>query len=213
MLVIGITGGIGSGKSLVTSILKDKFGAGIIDTDTVAKELMKPGGRGYINVVNAFGDEILSENGTIDNKKLSDIVFNDSRKLALLDSLTHPLVSDNVDLMILMNRQEEFAYTAVETALLIEAGYAKKCDRIWYVYADRETRLKRLAESRGMDRDKAEAVISKQASEDAFRNIADDVIDNSGTPESTELQIKGILDRYTKDRCKLKTGRKMVDFE
>ena len=212
MLVIGITGGIGSGKSLITDIMKNEHGARIIDTDTVAHELMEPGMPSYNGIVKAFGGDILDENKSIDREKLGGIVFGDKEKLKLLDDITHPAVRDEVEKRIEIYRAEGAPYTLVETALLIEAGYSEFCDRVWYVHADREIRFKRLYESRGMDKEKAVSIMEKQQKEDAFIKISDDVIENSTTKGEVKKQIEKILDKYVCLRGKMKTGRKIVNF-
>jgi len=213
MLVIGITGGIGSGKSFVPKVLNEEYGACIIDTDTVAHELMEPDGIVYSQVIDAFGDGILSEEGLIDRRKLASIIFTDKKKQNLINSIVHPAVSNEVDRRIAIYRAQNVKYTAIETALLIEAGYKKKCDRVWYIYADEKSRLKRLGDTRGMDPKRARDVFDKQKSEAEFREIADDVIDNSRDEEFTKKQINDILNKYINEREKLFTGKKMVEFK
>ena len=141
MKVIGITGGIGSGKSLVARIMQDKYGARYIDTDQIAREQMEPGGASYDGVVQYFGREILLEDGRIDRTKLAQIVFEQKDKLQKLNELTHPQV------LIAVNNEIETAkaegnvpYVLIETALMIEAGSDYICDQVWYVHAPEERR-------------------------------------------------------------------------
>ena len=195
-MVIGITGGIGSGKSVVTSLLRDKFGAAIIDTDTIGHEVMEIGKSAYKKVVKAFGDKVLAEDGSIDRKKLGSLVFDNRELLCKLNDIIHPAVEVEVDKRIAEFIKKNYKYIALETALLIKVGYNIKCDKIWFVYADKDVRLKRLYDYRGMDKEKAIKIFESQSSEEEFREIADDVIDNSGSEPGTEIQIKNILESY-----------------
>lgn len=195
-MVIGITGGIGSGKSVVTSLLRDKFGAAVIDTDTIGHEVMEIGKSAYKKVVKAFGYKVLVEDGSIDRKKLGNLVFENKELLSKLNSIIHPAVEMEVDKRIDEFIKKNYKYIALETALLIKVGYNIKCDKIWFVYADKDVRLKRLYDYRGMDREKAIKIFESQSSEEEFREIADDVIDNSGSEPETEIQIKNILESY-----------------
>lgn len=195
-MVIGITGGIGSGKSVVTSLLRDKFGAAVIDTDTIGHEVMEIGKSAYKKVVKAFGYKVLAEDGSIDRKKLGNLVFENKELLPKLNSIIHPAVEMEVDKRIDEFIKKNYKYIALETALLIKVGYNIKCDKIWFVYADKDIRLKRLYDYRGMDREKAIKIFESQSSEEEFREIADDVIDNSGSEPETEIQIKNILESY-----------------
>lgn len=195
-MVIGITGGIGSGKSVVTSLLRDKFGVAVIDTDTIGHEVMEIGKSAYKKVVKAFGYKVLAEDGSINRKKLGNLVFENKELLSKLNSIIHPAVEMEVDKRIDEFIKKNYKYIALETALLIKVGYNIKCDKIWFVYADKDVRLKRLYDYRGMDREKAIKIFESQSSEEEFREIADDVIDNSGSEPETEIQIKNILESY-----------------
>ena len=193
-MVIGITGGIGSGKSVVTSLLKEKFGAAVIDTDRVGHEVSEKGRPAYVKIVETFGNTILTEDGSIDRKKLGSLVFSNKELLQKLNDIVHPVVEAEVDRRIAEFTKKNYKYIALETALLIKVGYNRKCDKIWFIYADEETRLKRLYINRSMEREKAVKIFESQNSEKEFRETADDVIDNSGTEEEVEVQIKNILE-------------------
>ena len=162
-MVIGITGGIGSGKSLVTKLLQAKFGAAVIDTDTVGHEVMEIGTKAYYEIVDVFGKEVPAVEAEVD-KRIEDFI------------------------------KKNYKYIALETALLIKVGYNRKCDKVWYVYADKDVRLKRLYYNRGLDRVKTAKIIDNQNSDEEYRKVADEVIDNSGTEEETLAQIKNILE-------------------
>jgi len=195
-LVIGITGGIGSGKSVVTSLLRDKFDAAVIDTDTIGHEVMEIGKSAYKKVVEIFGNKVIAEDGSIDRKKLGSLVFDNRELLCKLNDIIHPAVEAEVDKRIAEFTQKKYKYIALETALLIKVGYNRKCDKVWFVYADKDIRLKRLYDNRGIDKGKAGKIFESQNTEEEFRQIADDVIDNSGSEAETEIQIKNILESY-----------------
>jgi dephospho-coA kinase len=195
-LVIGITGGIGSGKSVVTSLLRDKFDAAVIDTDTIGHEVMEIGKSAYKKVVEIFGNKVIAEDGSIDRKKLGSLVFDNRELLCKLNDIIHPAVEAEVDKRIAEFTQKKYKYIALETALLIKVGYNRKCDKVWFVYADKDIRLKRLYDNRGIYKGKAGKIFESQNTEEEFRQIADDVIDNSGSEAETEIQIKNILESY-----------------
>lgn len=195
-MVIGITGGIGSGKSAVTSLLRDKFDAAVIDTDTIGHEVMEIGKSAYKKVVEIFGNKVIAEDGSIDRKKLGSLVFDNQKLLCKLNDIIHPAVEAEVDKRIAEFTKKKYKYIALETALLIKVGYNRKCDKVWFVYTDKDIRLKRLHDNRGIDKEKAGKIFESQNSEEEFRQIADDVIDNSGSELETEIQIKNILESY-----------------
>ena len=195
-MVIGITGGIGSGKSVVTSLLRDKFDAAVIDTDTIGHEVMEIGKSAYKKVVEIFGNKVIAEDGSIDRKKLGSLVFDNQKLLCKLNNIIHPAVEAEVDKRIAEFTKKKYKYIALETALLIKVGYNRKCDKVWFVYADKDIRLKRLYDNRGIGKEKAGKIFESQNTEEEFRQIADDVIDNSGSEAETEIQIKNILESY-----------------
>jgi len=194
MKVIGITGGIGSGKSLVANLLKDNYGAHILNTDRIAKEQMEVGGASYELVVDFFGKEILSEDKTINRSKLAEIVFHDKDKLLKLNELTHPKVLAEVQEEILsLKRQGNIPYLIIETALMIESGYDATCDEVWYVYASEEDRRKRLKEDRDYSDEKINSIFASQSSAVAFRKKFNKVIENTGDIGSLKQQVEKLL--------------------
>lgn len=196
-MVIGITGGVGCGKSTVLTILNEKYSAYIIDADKTAHKLMEPDGTAYRNITEYFGKDIMTDNGFIDRKKLGQIVFNNKAKLEKLNSFVHPAVKLAItDEIELAKAKEDDLIIAVEAALFIEAGYMDICDELWYIYTDNEVRIKRIMETRGYTRTKAESIIANQLSEEEFRKYANVVIDNSFTIENTQMQIKERLSSY-----------------
>jgi dephospho-CoA kinase len=194
MKVLGITGGIGSGKTLVLNILKENYNAEIIEADRLGHELMEPGRAVYNNVVSYFGRDILGKDDTIDRKKLGDIVFHDKDKLALLNSISHPLVKEEIVRRIEEQKDAGKKLFVIEAALLIQDGYKSICDKMCYVYADLDVRISRLCEYRGFTQERAQAVIDSQESEAFYLEACDYKIDNSGSLENTKKDLKHILD-------------------
>lgn len=211
---LGITGGVGCGKSAVLNILEKEYDAYVIQADIVAHQLMEPGQISYQAIVEHFGQKILSADGRIDRKALGAIVFSDEKKLALLNSLTHPAVKEEikkrihmcqldaidrelVDQMFLFDHtassahtlKEQEAFVVIEAALLLEDHYDEICDEIWYIYADKEVRFQRLAASRGYTREKSQSMMDNQMSEEELRRRCQVVIDNSGTLEETKAAL------------------------
>ncbi len=193
MRVIGITGGIGTGKSSVLKILNEQYDAYIVETDKLAHQLMEPGQPIYEHVVSAFGDEILSQDGTIRRDVLGSIVFNDKQKLQQLNCIVHPAVKEFIIHDIEEKRKKQVLYYVVEAALLIEDGYKSICDELWYVYSSKEVRIERLLHGRGKDRERWLRVIENQSSEEFYRQHCDVVLDNNGSVENVSRAIKELL--------------------
>ncbi len=194
MKVIGITGGVGCGKSLVLDLIKDNFNAYIVKADDVSRNILDKDTAGYFRVVEIFGDGILQDDKTIDRAKLAEIVFNSKNKLMVLNSIVHPLVKSKIIEEIGEVRcQDQYDYFIVEAALLFEDHYEIFCDETWYIYADIATRKERLKNSRGYSEDKCDSIIRNQMTEDEFRMRCDKILDNSGSMEETLAQLKKIL--------------------
>ena len=194
MKIIGITGGIGTGKSTILRILKETYDAYIIETDKLAHRLMEPGESAYNKIVDYFGKEILQDNLFIDRGKLGQIVFRDEEKLQRLNAIVHPAVKEYILKDIEEKRQKEsISYYVIEAALLIEDGYKLICDELWYIYTEQAVRLERLLKSRGGNKDKWLQVIQNQASDAFYREHCDVVIDNGNEVEITFETIKELL--------------------
>lgn len=192
--VIGITGGVGSGKSVVLSMLEKDFGAAVIQADLVARELMELGQSCYLRAVESFGEAILAGDGAIDRKALAALVFDNPPLLEKLNNLTHPEVKKEIIQRIEHIREQgQASCIALEAALLIEDGYQTMLDSLWYIYADHATRLRRLSENRGYSREKSLSIMKNQLDEQEFRRQCDVVIDNSrGLDELHEQLEKNI---------------------
>lgn len=191
MRVIGITGGVGCGKSTVLGLIKQYYNAYIIMADDIGRELMEPGRSAYNSIVDLFGSGILQNDGHIDRAKLSDIVFNNSNKLMVLNSIVHPLVKKYIIEDIADKHcKGTYDYYFVEAALLIEDHYDVICDELWYIYADEEVRIKRLTESRGYTKEKCRSIFKNQLSDADFKKHCSVIIDNGKDMENTLSQIK-----------------------
>lgn len=195
MKVIGITGGVGSGKSRILSFMETEYGAVVCEADKTAWALQEPGQSSYEKIVDHFGTEILHDDGTINRKLLGAIVFSDPSELEVLNRITHPAVKAQVRAQIAEERAKGTALFVVEAALLLEDNYDEVCDELWYIYTDEQIRRVRLKESRGYSDEKIDAMILAQASEEMYRKGCQVVIDNSGTFEDTCLQIKEVVNR------------------
>lgn len=190
MKIIGITGGVGAGKSTVLDYLREQFHAYVIQADQVGHQVMEPGEICYSQVIALFGEHILKKDKTIDRKAVSDVVFGNEEKLKKLNGIIHPAVRQSVLEEIQLQKEKKTAIVVVEAALLLEEHYEKFCDKVWYVHTDREIRISRLMENRGYSREKSESIISSQAPDEYFAKHADYIIWNNGDIKDTWLQVE-----------------------
>ncbi|MEU4510298.1 dephospho-CoA kinase [Nonomuraea wenchangensis] len=191
MLKIGLTGGIGSGKSEVSRRLA-AHGAVVIDADKIAREVVEPGTAGLARVVAAFGEEVLRPDGALDREKLGSIVFADSQKLAVLNGIVHPLVGERV--AQLQADAPGDAVVVYDVPLLVENKLAPMYDVVIVVDAADEVRIRRLAEHRGMAETDAKARIAAQASREERLAVADIVIANEGALEELDARVAEVWD-------------------
>lgn len=187
--VIGVTGGVGAGKSTVLHILKEEFYAHVIMADEIGRALMEPGQVCFGQIVEAFGRDIVRADGTLDREKLSELVFQEQEKLGRLNGIVHPQVKQAVRQEIDRAVKEGIELVVIEAALLIEAGYRDICDELWYIYVPAQERVKRLYENRGYSEIKSYAVMSNQLSDSQFRRGCDFLVDNGRSLEETRGQI------------------------
>lgn len=198
LLFIGITGGIGAGKTEILSYIGRHYKCEIYLADQVAHEVKKPGTECYRALVDLLGREILSSDGQIDKGRMAEKIFADSPLLEKVNGMIHPAVK-----MYLLEHlekaraEEETELFFVEAALLIECGYGQLVDEMWYIYADENVRRARLKQSRGYSEEKIESIMSKQLSEQKFRENCDFIIDNSGTLADSYRQIDRKLEAFT----------------
>lgn len=189
MRVIGLTGGIASGKSTVARML-EKLGAVIIDADQLAREVVMPGTPAYRAIVDAFGSGILNPDLTIDRRELGRLVFADAAARKRLEKITHPAIGMRAEERLAELRRAGLPAVFYMAALLVEAGVTSRVDEIWVVYVDRETQVARLMERDGYSREGALGRIAAQMPIEEKKKLGDVVIDNMGTPDETERQVK-----------------------
>ena len=189
MKVIGLTGGIGSGKSTVSQFLAE-LGAVVIDTDKVGHEALKPGGEAWQQVVNAFGEEIATPPGDIDRRKLGEIVFNDAEALAQLNRIVHPRIYDMVRDQLEEYRQEGVGVLVLEVPLLVEAGWTSLVDEVWVTVASEATVLKRIKERTGLSEQESLARIRSQLPLEERISHADVAIDTDCSLDGLKAEIK-----------------------
>ena len=195
MKVLGITGGVGAGKSTVLGYLADRYGVRVIEADRVAHLLQQPGGGCYDAIVNCFGREILYPDGKINREILGKIVYANQDQLKVLNQIVHPAVKTCIIEAIAQERKRgAVPFVTIEAALLLEDGYDRICDEIWYIYADEKVRTKRLQSSRSYSLEKIRSVMANQRDEAGYRSGCKLVIDNSSDfVENTYEQIdKGL---------------------
>lgn len=175
--IIGVTGGIGSGKSRLVSYAARNYPVRVIEADEVGKELMEPGKTVYLALVAEYGDRILKEDGTLDREALSAICFENPETQKKVNEIEHPLIQAEIEKRIRYTRKP---FVLLEAALLIEGGLAAICDEVVYVYSSPKARIRRLSKSRGYSEEKTRKIIDLQLSDEEFRKYATFVIDNSG---------------------------------
>jgi dephospho-CoA kinase len=198
VLRIGLTGGIGSGKSTVSALLAAR-GAVIVDSDRIAREVLEPGTPGLARVVDEFGDGVLAADGSLDRAELAAVVFADPDARRRLDGIVHPLVRARATELAAAAPPD--AVVVHDVPLLVETGQASSYDLVLVVEADPETRVSRLVQ-RGLTAEDARARMAAQASDEQRRAVADVLLDNSGTPEHLAEQI----DRFWAERVVPVTG-------
>ncbi|MDO5703024.1 MAG: dephospho-CoA kinase, partial [Lachnospiraceae bacterium] len=194
MVVIGVTGGIGAGKSMIMDYMRNTWGACILRLDDVSRDLLLQGGRCYDEAVRLFGEKVVLKDGSLDRAAIAGIIFGDEEMRTALDRIIHPAVREETQKAVAAERKKGTALFAVEAALLLDdKKYEEICDEIWYIYADEETRKRRLAASRGYDAKRIAGTMKRQMSDEEFRARSDFVIDNSGDFEAAKAAVDGRL--------------------
>ncbi len=198
MKFIGITGGIGAGKSELLGYIGKHYKCEIYLADEVAHLVKRPGTECFNQLVALLGEDVLAGDGQIDKAKMANKIFADEAILKQVNDIVHPAVKtyllEHLEQARALGKTELFF---VEAALLIEAGYAELVDEMWYVYADEEVRTRRLRESRNYSEEKIRSIMKQQLTEDIFRKHCDFVIDNSKTLEDSYHQIDKKLEAFT----------------
>jgi len=187
MTVIGLTGGVGSGKSFVADMIHQKMNAILLITDKIGAKFMEPGERCY--------DDIMREFNTIDKKELFDIIFMNPKKKALLEKIIHTAVIDYIEDVIEEHEDEE-GIIVIESAILFESGLNEMCDEVWFVYVDEKTRRDRLKASRGYSDEKIDKIEEAQKSDDFYLTNSKVIINNSFSRKETEVDLDRIFYNY-----------------
>ncbi len=203
MFIVGLTGGIASGKSLVARIFKD-LGVHLIDADRIVHELLEPGQQAWQEVLDYFGNDIQLPNDGIDRRKLGEIVFNNAEKRTWLNNCLHPKVFSAVRAQVTCIRDRSpDAIIVFDAALLIETGYNRNMDKIVVVYANQDQQIDRLILRDKFTHEQALARVASQMPLTEKRKHADYVIDNTGSREETESQTREVFRKLKHDAEKL----------
>ena len=199
MLIVGLTGGIASGKSLVTRVFRD-LGAHIIDADKIVHSLLSTGQGVCREVIAHFGKDVGLPDGSVDRRKLGEIVFNHPEERAWLNQCIHPRVFEAYQIQVRhLEERQPGAIVVLDAALLIETGYHRHMDKLIVVYADQKDQVKRLMERDRFTLEQALARISSQMPLAEKRKYADYVIENTGTREETERQAREVFEKLRQE--------------
>lgn len=196
MIILGITGAVGAGKSTIMNRLKEQYGAYTIQADQVGHLLMKKGQSCYEAILKQFGDKILAEDGEIERKKLGSIVFSNRELLLKLNHIIHPAVKQYILDQIKEQRRQGCALFAMEAALLLEEHYDAICDDLWYIYVNDEVRRIRLKADRGYSDEKITEILKNQLEDGIFRERCHYVVENNGDLDQTFEQIDKRIKTY-----------------
>lgn len=200
MKIIGVTGGIGSGKSTVSRILRD-LGAKIVSADKIARDIVHKGEKALLEIVEHFGDEILTSNGELDRKKLGTIVFGNNEKLEVLNSITHKYIAEKiVNIVEQFKMDNKSGIMVIDAPIPVEHGFIDIVDQVWVVTADIDVRVKRIIERDGITREEALSRINSQKKESEYLDIADEVLVNNGEIEELEKEVARLFIKAQKSQ-------------
>lgn len=190
MKIIGVTGGVGSGKSELLAYIKAKYNCRILLADEAAHKVKEPGQPCYDKLVALLSEQVLSEDGQIDKAKMARMIFEDETLRRKVNELIHPAVKEYILSELLAEKKKGKAdFFFLEAALLIECGYLELVDQMWYIYADKQVRIERLKRARGYSDEKIEAIMRSQLGEAEYRANCHTVINNSGSLQEAYDQI------------------------
>ena len=195
-MVIGLTGGIGSGKSTVSEYLMSR-GFPVADADDISRKVVRPGSPALAELAEALGPEILKEDGTLDRGYTADLVFDDEAKRRAMEKIMWRAIGQSIDREIEAYRQEGHKVIFVDAPLLFEAGLEKQMDQVWVVHADDDLRLQRVMERDGADAASVRARMSSQFSEQQRLDLADVILDNNGTRAELLAQVEEQIEALT----------------
>jgi dephospho-CoA kinase len=192
VLTIGITGGIGSGKSTVVKILAE-YGARVIFADELAKTVMEPSMPAYERIVAHFGTSILDDDKRIDSKKLGEIVFGNKQELLVLNKITHGIVAEKILEILRGYRKEQVKLAVVEAIVPVRHGFLDAVDTVWVVVASEPVRVQRIMKRNNFSQEEALARIRMQMPDEEYKSIANQIIYNDGTVDKLRAKIRGLL--------------------
>ncbi len=196
MRKIGITGGVGAGKSEIMAYLVERYGAVILRADDIGHQMMEKGSACYDRILQVFGPEVVTQEGQIDRRYLAERVFQNAELLQTLNSIIHPAVRQYVEKSFAEEDKKGTPFVFLEAALLVEEKYGEICDELWYVYADETVRAKRLMASRHYSPEKIRNMMDSQLSEEEYRRACAFTIDNSADFCDTTRQIDQRMKTY-----------------
>lgn len=188
--VIGLTGGVGSGKSTVTKVLRKEYGALILEADAICKKLIEPGGSACEAVVNLLGPDVLTESGAIDKQRMAQMIFRNPDLRCAVNRILHPATFEAVSKRIRNTRKKLIVY---ESALPYEARFSDLCTRVLYVYASPAVRRERLKADRGYSEEKISAIMRSQLSEEEFYRMADGIVNNDADEETCRASLRELM--------------------
>lgn len=192
MWVIGLTGGVGSGKSYVAHRLQEHYGMELLIADELGHVAIEPGTDSFTQIVSRFGKSVVKQDGTLDRQHLAEIIFHDPQALAAMNQIVHPVVKayliDYID-----RRRDQDGILLIENAILYETGCDALCDEVWYVSVPEEVRIRRLMADRGYTEEKSRAIMAKQHPDAFFRERADRVIENAGGKQQLDQMLEAMI--------------------
>ena len=193
MRIIGVTGGVGAGKTEILNYLSSKYNAKVLVLDEIARELQAPGGAIYEAMLEMGGGDVRAEDGTLDRRLFAEKMFRDPELRQKVNGMVHPAVKEAVKERLRICEETGCALCVIEAALLIEGNYKEICDELWYIYSSEERRRERLKETRGYTDRLIDRIFKSQLSEDDYRRGCDVVIDNDGEFTATIARIDRAL--------------------
>ena len=193
MLIVGLTGGVASGKSTISNILREE-GAYLIDADQIARDLVRPYTPTFHELIKTFGEEILQPDGSIHRKKLAAIIFSSSEKRGLLNRILHPRIKEETQRQLKeIGQKDPEAVVVIDAALLVETGDYREMDRVIVVYSTKAQQIERSRERDGASEEEAQRIVSAQMPPEEKLNVADFVIRNEGSLEETRQKTQEVF--------------------
>lgn len=201
-MIIGVTGGIGAGKSSVSNILRS-MGALVIDADKISRHVVEPNQVAWLKIKQAFGSDVFREDNTLDRKKLAGIVFVSKEKKLLLESIIHTevvsIIKERIDSL---QKQDYNGMIVLDVPIPVENGFLDTVDRVWVVVSDDELRIKRIINRGGISREDAENRIKSQLTQDEYKELAHDIIENNGSLDELREKVEALYAKTIKDKNK-----------